>query len=364
MIPSLRAGTASWRPRLAGCLGGLTVGVAVILWTVGRFSTPQPWWLRLILATALISSLLAIVWCRPGLRLGRLCGVASLISVALFLAILLHKPDGPVEVVRRVSLPQQPPAELRLVSFNVLHGYPESRAPERERRYELLAAALRVLDPAVVVLQEAWWLTGRTGLAARLGNELGYDVAYAAANGSRRLIGFEEGSAVLSRLPIVAARRYELEPRKAPWRVRIALITTVALATDERITVVGTHLANDAPEIAAAQSRGLAAELPDQGTVWVAGDLNAGSDSAAVRALVGEGLIDVLPGGIDHVLVSTPGSSSRTGAWVVSDARWTLRPRDLQRLLGTAEQISDHPGILVDLVRIRTQAGGARGGGQ
>ena len=46
------------------------------------------------------------------------------------------------------------------------------------------------------------WTTPRHGsMAERLGKALHMNYVYARANGSRRLIGFEEGSAILSRFP-------------------------------------------------------------------------------------------------------------------------------------------------------------------
>lgn len=343
------AGCGSW---LSAVSAAASVTTTTCLWTVGWFATPPPWLLRGVLGAAFLTGVLWIASAGPQprtRRLGRLGGALSLAVAALFLTVLFRNADGPVEIDRRVDLPGEAPAELRLLSFNVLHGYPSSRGLDQDRRSRLLADALRRLDPAVVVLQEAWSFTGRVGLAEYLGRELGYDVAYAAANGSRRLIGFEEGSAILSRLPILDARRVELAPRRTPWRIRIALVATLEPAPGERLTVIGTHLANNALDVAAAQSGSLTSLLPAEGPVWVAGDLNAPSDSAAVRALVDRGLVDVLPGGIDHVLVSSGGTES--GGWIVREARWTLRPQDLRRLIGKDERLSDHPAILVDFVR-------------
>ena len=326
---------------------------AAWLWTGGLLVTPPPALSALALISAFAASLTAIL---TGAKSTRVAGTVGLAAVVVFLAALFHKPDGPVAISRSSS--PSPSKELaashealRLVSFNVLHGYPARPPRDRDRRATLLADALRVLDPTVVVLQEAWSFTGHEALADRLGQELGFDVVYASANGSRRLIGFEEGSAVLSRLPVIAARRVELAPRRAPWRLRIALITTLALPGGEHLTVIGTHLSNSALAIAAGQSRDLAARLPSEGTVLVAGDINAGSDSDAVRAFLDADLIDTIPGGIDHVFFRSSAGAPETARWAVHEARWTLRPRDLRQLLGVAERISDHPGIVVDLVR-------------
>jgi endonuclease/exonuclease/phosphatase family metal-dependent hydrolase len=324
--------------------GALALAAAAVLWTAGLVAAVPPLWLRLLLSIAALAGLAALAAGRSGASLDRVAGGVGLGAALFFTAVLFHKGDGAAAVIRRVDPPGAPVERLRLVDFNVLHGYP--RFQGQEARRERLAAALAVLDPTVVVLQEAWSVAGHGELAARLGDELGLDVAYAAANGSRRLIGFEEGAAVLSRLPILGARRVALRPRRPLWERRIALFVTLDLGVGERLTVVGVHLANGAPGVADAQARDLAARLPAEGWVIVAGDLNAASDSAAARALTARGLAEALPGGIDHVF-----AGGRGGPWSIRRARWTLRPRDLARLIGEEAEISDHPGIVVDFVR-------------
>jgi hypothetical protein len=58
--------------------------------------------------------------------------------------------------------------------------------------------------------------------------------------------------------------------------------------------------------------------------------------------------VDSVPGGIDHVFL--PPDLGSCG-WEVQRADWTLRPSDLVELIGKGVEISDHPGIVVDLVR-------------
>ncbi len=303
---------------------------------------------------------------RRMMALGAVAGCVCLAGSTVFLIVLFQAAGDNVAVTRRAggasnraggasngaaaASSRVPPRSLRLVDFNVLHGYPDFR--DQESRTRRLAAALRGLDPTVVVLQEAWWTTHHGKLADRLAEELDMDVAYARANGSRRLIGFEEGSAVLSRLPILEARRVVLSPRRPIWQTRIALFVTLALGGERPMMVVGTHLGGTA-ELAVAQTRDLAARLPEAGygTLIVAGDFNAGSDSAAAEALTARGLTDLVPGGIDHVFMAktavAPEARPRTEAWRLVDNRWILRPEDLPAPL------SDHPGIMIDLAAIQ-----------
>lgn len=339
--------------RLPPVMAACGLGATAALWTLGRLTTPSPLSMGALLAA---SALLGLALVAPAPRMmafGAIAGWVCLAGSATFLAVLFRATGDNVAVIRRAVAAGNPgagvPRSLRLVDYNVLHGYPEFH--DQEARTRRLIAALRDLDPTVVVLQEAWWTTRHGKLADRLAAELDMDAAYARANGSRWLIGFEEGGAVLSRLPILAARRVVLSPRRPVWQTRIALFVTLALG-DEKLTVVGTHLGG-APGLATAQTRDLVSRLSETeyGVLVVAGDLNAGSDSAAAEALTAHGLSDLVPGGIDHVFMAdvpvAAAARSRTGSWRLVDGGWILRPEDLPAPL------SDHPGIVVELHPIR-----------
>jgi endonuclease/exonuclease/phosphatase family metal-dependent hydrolase len=233
---------------------------------------------------------------------------------------------------------------LRVVSFNVLHDYP--RFGDQELRTARLAAALRALAPDVVLLQEAWSTPAHGNLAARLASELGMDSTYVRANGSRHLIGFEEGLAALSRWPIVDARAHSLAPRRHAVERRVALTLEVRVAADETVSFVVTHLTHADPAVRDAQAISLLQVAPS-GWHLVAGDFNGTIRSAALAAFVERGYRTLVPGGIDHVLVPTGGEQP----WIVDGAAWTLRPNDLRRLIGETVPLSDHPGIVVDLRR-------------
>jgi hypothetical protein len=77
----------------------------------------------------------------------------------------------------------------------------------------------------------------------------------------------------------------------------------------------------------------------------VAGDFNAGSNSPALAPFTQAGFRDVLPGGIDHLLLPTT-----PWGWNLVSAAWTLRPDDMMQLIGKRAEVSDHPAILADLV--------------
>ena len=349
------------------------LGCTAALWTVGYLTTPSPVVLAALLAISIWLGLALVAQAirkgRAARRLRTVTGVAGgvcLAGSAVFLVALFRSAgDATIERRKVAGSLAGAPRHLRLVDLNVFHGFPDFR--DQESRTRRLIEVLRGLDPTIAVLQEVWSTTRHGELANRLAAELDMDVAYARANGSRRLIGFEEGSAVLSRLPILEARRMVLSPRRPWWQTRIALVVTLALG-EHRLTVVGTHLGGT-PELAVAQTRELAVRLPaaSPGLLIVAGDFNAGSGSAAVKALTARGLRDLVPGGIDHVFMAessvapearerqhpvpearerqhpVPEARPRHAVWRLVDAQWTLQPEDLPT------RLSDHPGIVVDL---------------
>ncbi len=319
-------------------LATTTAGVfsALLLWSVGLFAVLPPAAMAVLLASTVLAGLATLVLARR--RSGRLAGTLIVAAAIAFPLALFAIAEGEIAVTRRVAAPRGAVDRLRLVDFNVLHGYPDFA--DLERRYRHLATALEALEPTVVLLQEAWSVAGHGALGERLGADLGLDVAYARANGSRRLIGFEEGSAVLARLPIVGARRWVLAPRRPLWESRVALAVELEVGSGETLTVVSTHLTYRAA--ARLQARDLGARLGAAAAI-VAGDFNAESGGAVTAELEELGFAEALPGGIDHVLIH------ESAAWRVTDIAWTLRPRDLAALAGEAAEISDHPGIVVDL---------------
>ncbi len=309
------------------------------LWSAGSLGVHSPTVLGGLLAAASLAGLAGLAWSRYTGPAGRAVGALELAVAAAFPIVLFHVTEGPLPIGRRAAAPAHRVERLRLVDFNVWHDHPHLR--NAERRANLLAAALTELQPDIVVLQEVW-RTRRGDLAERLAGRLGMDLAYARANGSRRLIGFEEGSAVLSRLPILAAERLVLAPHAPPWTRRIALRARLDAGAGTLLEIVGVHLTNRGEPAVSRQAAALAALLAD--TTVVAGDLNAASGSTALASFESRGFIDLLPGGIDHVLLGRP------GAWRAASAAWTLQPGDLAAT-ASARELSNHPGIVVDLER-------------
>ena len=329
---------------IAGALGSLP-------WLAGSFTVVQPDLARLLLIAAPaggVAAVLAAVVLRQGHPAVRVAaGVLGLLAVAsspAFTRILADQAPAEPRAARGVeSTTAAPPADrLRILQLNAWHGYPDpggrlvvkESSSDRLVRAGRLAAEVSRLQPDIVVLQEAWCALGEGCLADRLARELGFHAVYARANGSIRWLGFEEGSAILSRFPIVDPEVWPLGPDRDAFERRIALTARIdhpGLTFD----LVGVHLANGDADLAGAQAEGLLERIvarPGR-PVLIAGDLNVSDDHPALARFREAGYRDLLEGGIDHVLLD-----ARNSDWWPLWMEWA-----------EADAISDHPGILVEL---------------
>lgn len=173
-----------------------------------------------------------------------------------------------------VAAPPRAPGPLRVVTLNMLHGFPHFRY--LPQRLDIIARELRRLDADIVLLQEVPW-TRQTGYAAEhLGRALGYNHVYLRANGNRWAILFEEGEAILSRFPLRDVAFTELPPRAGFFEHRVALKATVITPWGD-IDVYSTHLTNGPQAINAGQAQHLRAFVQETAhhPAIVAGDFNA-----------------------------------------------------------------------------------------
>jgi endonuclease/exonuclease/phosphatase family metal-dependent hydrolase len=220
--------------------------------------------------------------------------------LALLPSVLLAA-CGP-SAVRSPGWPADPPAVVRLVSWNVHDLFDEVADPgtldpavpaaEVEARLDALAAVLGRLDADVVLLQEV----ERWPLLLRLASRAGYAEARLLEGNDPRGIDV----ALLSRWPVTRYRGHAGE-RAADGRLlwpRDAVEAQVALGT-ARLRVVGTHLSSHLSDPDGERRRGQAARLreladgaaaEDPGAlVVVGGDLNDEAAAPALAPLLGDG---------------------------------------------------------------------------
>jgi endonuclease/exonuclease/phosphatase family metal-dependent hydrolase len=230
---------------------------------------------------------------------------------------------------------------LTVVTYNMLHGY-GSRVNDAtlEERLQLLAAGIAEAKPDVVILQEASVTPGRHGnVAERLrdslnerlrGEGISYNSVFAMANGSR-LIGFFEGSAILSRFQILSADSlvYEAQAFLPPER-RIALRARIAAGGEagaSSVEIVGTHLTNTEARRKGRLKRTLQAEelaawfrseQEDEPVLRViGGDFNDTPGSDTVRSMLASGARDAWSEGPGFTALS----GSLTDPNAAADAR-------------------------------------------
>lgn len=168
-----------------------------------------------------------------------------------------------------VGAPQQKPATLRVVTYNIRHGAGMDGRVDLART----AATLSALAPDVVALQEVDQSVARSGRvdqAAELGRALGMHAAFASFMDYQ---GGRYGLALLSRMPIRSQRVVPLPPGDEP---RAALLVEVEAENGVAVSVVCVHfnwVADDTKRFAQAST--LCASLDALDTPWiVAGDYN------------------------------------------------------------------------------------------
>lgn len=196
---------------------------------------------------------------------------------------------------------------LTVVTFNMLHGFGNRlNDTTLEERLSLLAESIQEAKPDFVILQEASETPGRHGnVVTRLrdtlneklrGTGVSYNSAHAMANGSR-LIGFFEGSGILSRYEILSADCLEYRAQAIiPPEQRIALRLRIMSGTGT-VEIVGTHLTNTEARGGGRLKRSLQAEelvswlrgFGPAEAIIVGGDFNDGPDSATVRTILDAG---------------------------------------------------------------------------
>lgn len=166
------------------------------------------------------------------------------------------------------------PGPLRVMSLNMLHGFP--RFEGLARRLDLIAGEIRLQDADIVCLQEVPWTLRLGSGARRLGESTGLNYLYLRANGNRWAIFFEEGEAILSRFPIRDAATVELSPSAGLFEHRVALKATVITPWGD-LPVTVTHLTNGEPSINRGQAESLLAFVAQGGggPALVTGDFNA-----------------------------------------------------------------------------------------
>ncbi|MFI0791268.1 endonuclease/exonuclease/phosphatase family protein [Micromonospora rubida] len=265
-----------------------------------------------------VAGLVAVVALAPALRGGKAAParaaswawtgpVAAVSGLVALLATNL--PAAEVAPLR----PGSPPAEVRVVAYNVRMGFGLDGRFDPDGLARVVAAE----RPDVVLLSEVdrgWLLNGGHDTLTLLSARLRMPYVFAPAADPLW------GDAVLSRFPVESARSERLAALGAPTGAQ-ALGVTLDLGGDARLAVVATHLQPPPGREPVAQARAVAQfalGYADGRPLVVAGDLNTEPGAPAYAEFTRAGLVDAFAAArplftspaddpreqIDHVLVS------------------------------------------------------------
>jgi len=164
---------------------------------------------------------------------------------------------------------------LKLMTFNLRFGELASMQD--------FADAINSESPDIVALQECDWATYRERAPRQHGvkflNELAYRTGMFGLYG--KAIDYRQGFygvSILSKYPIVRSERIFL-PHEPGTEQRILLVADIELPDGEIITFACTHLEVSSSECRLQQAKFIQKKLKDRKTCFLAGDMNAASES-------------------------------------------------------------------------------------
>jgi endonuclease/exonuclease/phosphatase family metal-dependent hydrolase len=270
---------------------------------------------------------------------------------------------------------------LRVVTYNLLHDGPGSGFlngdTHLEERLEMAIRELQALDPDIVAVQEASDTRRHGNVPDRLAHALGFHVVFAPATEHLfgvgpldqlvvGLLGFKEGSAILSRFPIVTSQVYEL-PRCTSWIDRRILLRAELMTAWGPLQMFSTHTALG-DDCQVERVGDIVRDRRGAGPSLLVGDFNMPDTSKELTRLRGDG------GFVDAFRVANPEAWGPTVwqrihaqdstvsrrvdfIWLLNGDESTVTVRSSRIVLDRPGQLSDgsvlwpsdHYGVLADL---------------
>ena len=301
---------------------------------------------------------------------------ASRLPTAVLMTLLAHSIIGAV-----AAEPADRPKPLRVVTYNLLHdgaasGFLDGRT-HLEERLDMAIRELKTLDPDIIALQEASDSRKHGSVPERLAKALGFHVVFEAATehvfGLAPLdwlvvtaMGFKEGSAILSRFPIISSDVHEL-PRCRKWlEPRILLETTLSTVWGP-LHVYSAHTGRD-DECQMKRVGEVVGDRRRDGVSMLMGDFNTPETSKVLTTLTSEaGFIDAFkavnpdihgPTVWQRIESSEPTVSRRVDYILLLNGRASKASIRSSRIVlnapgrlpdGTVLWPSDHYGVLADI---------------
>jgi endonuclease/exonuclease/phosphatase family metal-dependent hydrolase len=174
-------------------------------------------------------------------------------------------------------------ARLTVINMNLWHDWPRHR--RIAERLESFAQLVEKEGAQLVLLQEALRTT-EIEAHSWLADRLGMQALYQRANGYRDGIGFEEGLAVLTSLPVLDVRFQTLQPSNEPFVRRVALGVKIK-SSFSSFWAFSTHLsllrAQNAVQIE--HLREWVEELAGDQTALIGGDFNSDESTEQIAKI-------------------------------------------------------------------------------
>ncbi len=255
--------------------------------------------------------------------------------------------------------------QLTVVSANVWHDWPRFR--DLPERLESLAQLIEEQGAQVVLLQEALRIPGLSA-SEWLADRLRMAQGYVRANGAEKAIGFEEGPAILTSLPVREQRALKLKSSGDPLVRRMALGAQIELECC-KLWVVSTHLGFIRGENGRQleRLRSWVGELSGADPAVIGGDFNAGETRGGIHKL-GEHWQDTFRAvhpradGHTHVLRWPWGSAirqQRLDYLFLKPGQDHWRIEDARHLSTHPSPHSDHKAVLARIGHVPAEQGTA-----
>jgi endonuclease/exonuclease/phosphatase family metal-dependent hydrolase len=277
-------------------------GLSFLFYCPPNYSWPPLW---------LIAAIFLAVAAWPQ-RVGRPVGGACPVwpALACFLVVFdgvigcsLFAEDAPANMAAR-PVPLQEPARLRVLTYNIHHGFDAHGMPAAEEQ----ARYIERLEADLVALQEVGRGDSDNGgvdLVAYLKWRLPqYEVIFGSTSDEL------SGNVVLSRLPVQDSG-VRLFPQRGD-RLRRGLVWVEVPTTEGRLRFASTHLTVYSPAGREAQAGDLLDFWERRPFTIIAGDMNAGPEQPPMQRMREAGLVDVIEASAGVEQATSPALNPRT----------------------------------------------------